>query len=314
MMNKYPESVPLPGSVQQSRLERRQQMIRMAKHGVLFRGIIILAELAGYALFNSSALILDAISTCFDIASSIFLIFCIRLADKPPDRNHPFGHGRLEPFAGLQLGVFLVIISIALIVQQTFASTHALVNTRISAFSWLIPFIAVILLEIAYHRLKRTAKKQNSPALLADAMHYRIDAINSVFATIALILAAFIPRYSALFDHIGALLIAILMGIIGAFAMRNNIHQLLDYVPSEKFFSLVKEAALRVEGVLATEKILIQTYGPDAHVDIDIEVAPDLSVEVAHQLAQAVRAEIQKAWPSVRDVIVHTEPYYPGDH
>jgi divalent metal cation (Fe/Co/Zn/Cd) transporter len=76
----------------------------------------------------------------------------------------------------------------------------------------------------------------------------------------------------------------------------------------------VKEAALKVEGVLATEKVLIQSYGPDAHVDIDIEVAPNLSVEVAHKLTQKVRAEIQKAWPAVRDVIVHIEPYYPGDH
>lgn len=58
----------------------------------------------------------------------------------------------------------------------------------------------------------------------------------------------------------------------------------------------------------------LQVYGPDAHVNIDIEVDPALSVEVAHEITQKVRAEIQKSWPAVRDAIVHVEPYYPEDH
>lgn len=313
-MSKFPASVSLPRSVQETRLERRRQMIKMAKHGVIFRGVIVVAEIVGYALFNSSSLLLDALSSSFDIASSIFLIFCIKIADKPPDKNHPLGHGRFEPFAGLQLGLFLTILSVVMFFQQIFASVHEVQNKSISPYTWMIPFIAVILLEIAYQRLKRTAREQNSPALLSDAMHYRIDAANSLFATVALLFAAYFSSYSALCDHIGALLIASLMGIVGVISIRNNLYQLLDFVPPQHYFSLVKQAALKVKGVLATEKILIQAYGPDAHVDIDIEVAPDLSVEVAHKLTQEVRAEVQKAWPAVREVIVHIEPFYPEDH
>ena len=65
---------------------------------------------------------------------------------------------------------------------------------------------------------------------------------------------------------------------------------------------------------LAPEKIRIQRYGPDAHVDIDIEVKPSLTVDKAHKISQQVRREIQKAWPAVRDVTVHIEPYYANDH
>jgi cation diffusion facilitator family transporter len=314
MIAKFPEPVLPPHSVQQSRAQRRRQMVKMALHAVLFRGVIIIAELIGFAIFSSSSLLLDAISSSLDIASSVFLVFCIKLADKPPDHNHPFGHGRLEPFGGLQLGVFLCIISFVMVVQQIFASTHSLHNDRISAYAWIIPLAAVVLLELAYQRLKRTARKQHSPALLADAMHYRMDALNSAFAAVALLCAAFFPKYSGLLDHIGALSIAVLMGIIGCNAIRNNARQLLDFIPEEKYFALVKEAALKVPDVKATEKVLIQVYGPDAHVNIDIEVSPHLTVEVAHKVTQEVRAEIQKAWPFVRDVIVHVEPFYPGDH
>jgi divalent metal cation (Fe/Co/Zn/Cd) transporter len=89
---------------------------------------------------------------------------------------------------------------------------------------------------------------------------------------------------------------------------------MMDRIPNPRFFEKVKNAARSVDGVEETEKIRIQLYGPDAHVDIDIEVDPHLTVEVAHKISQQVRAEIQKKWTAVRDVTVHVEPYYPNDH
>lgn len=313
-MSKFPESIPLPESVHRTRLGRRREMMRTARRGVMLRLVIIGAELLGFVFLNSSALLLDAISSLMDVASSLFLILCIKIADKPPDRHHPFGHGRFEPIAGLQLGIFLVVIGGGMLFQQISALAQEKPNHMISPYTWLIPLGAMILLEISYQHLKRTAKKENSPALLSDAVHYRIDGINSLFATIALLLAAYYPQLSGLFDHLGAIVIAVLMVGIGAFAARNNLHQLLDRTPPEEFFKRVKAAALKVPGVFATEKLLIQVYGPDAHVSLDIEVEPHLRVDTAHEMTQQVRAEIQKEWPAVRDVIVHVEPYYPGDH
>jgi len=285
-----------------------------ARRGVLLRSAIILAELLGFTFLHSSSLLLDALSSLVDIASSLFLIFCIKAADRPPDRNHPFGHGRFEPIAGLQLGLLLVAIGVGMLAQQLSALSTAAEQQPIQRLTWLIPLGAVILLEISYQHMRRAAKRQHSPALLADAVHYRIDGISSLFATLALGAAAYFPHYSALCDHLGAVVIAVLMVGIGVFAAKNNLNQLLDRAPPAEYFEKVKQAALSVDGVLGTEKIRIQFYGPDAHVSIDIEVDPILSVEKAHTLTQQVRAEIQKAWPSVRDVIVHVEPYYAGDH
>jgi cation diffusion facilitator family transporter len=160
----------------------------------------------------------------------------------------------------------------------------------------------------------QAAKKQNSPALAADAVHYRLDGITSLFATIALLVGAFVPEWSHKVDHFGALGISVVMVIVGLNSARNNMHQILDRVPDQEFFDRVKNAAQKAKGVLDTEKIRIQLYGPDAHVDIDVEVDPHLTVEVAHGISQKVRAEIQKEWPAVRDVTVHIEPYYPNDH
>lgn len=313
-MSKFPEPVPLPSDFFYTRAKRHAQILRSAKWGIKIRLAIILFELIGYLLINSSALFMDIIASSMDIVSTLFLILCIKLAKKPPDQDHPFGHGRYEPLGGLILGILLVIVGAFLFVQQLVGAMQEEHLREIHSWAWVFPAIAMILLEICYRYLIRTAKAEHCPALAADAYHYRIDGITSLFATLALLAAAYSPHWSLLIDHLGAILINLFMVIVGVLALRENLHQLMDKIPDESFFERVKAAAFLVNGVKGTEKILIQLYGPDAHVDIDVEVDPNLSVDVAHKISQEVRVEIQKAWPAVRDVTVHIEPYYANDH
>ncbi|WP_075883838.1 cation diffusion facilitator family transporter [Candidatus Protochlamydia sp. W-9] len=313
-MAKFPKPVFLPADVYLKRAQRSQLILRSAKLGIKIRLAIIVFELFGVALINSSTLFLDAISGLMDVLSTIFLIICIKLARKPPDEDHPFGHGRYEPLGGLLIGLILIFIGAIMLFQQVNGFIQEAPQPFLHPWAWIFPATAMILLEICYQLIFRTAKKENSPALAADAVHYRIDGLTSLLATLTLIAAALVPEWSGIVDHIGAILIALFMIGLGVFAARENFNQLTDKVPNQEFFKTVEKAAHEVEGVQATEKIRIQLYGPDAHVDIDVEVEPKLTVDFAHQISQQVRAAIQKAWPAVRDVTVHIEPYYPGDH
>lgn len=313
-MSRFPNPIALPDCVNSARQERGRQLVRSATQGIFIRFSIIIAELIGVYFFASSALLMDAVSSLLDISFTLCLIFFIKLANKPPDTNHPFGHGRYEPLVGLQLGLALAFIGGSVIFQQSAKIASSTSSEALSPYAWIIPFFAVILLEVCYRRVMRTAKKQNSPALAADAVHYRIDGLTSLFAASALLLAAYFPEQSILIDHMGAIVIALLMIVVGLYAARNNLNQLLDRIPSLEYFERVKASSLKVNGVLGTEKIRIQHYGPDAQVDIDIEVDPRMSVEEAHTISQLVRSQIQLDWPMVRDVIVHIEPYYPNDH
>lgn len=313
-MPKFPKPVPLPENVIISRANRNKQVVRAVQIGIGFRLFVIIFELIGVVLINSSSLFLDAISSMADVLSSVFLIFCMKLAQRPPDINHPFGHGRYEPMGGLLLGVLLIMLGGVMFFQQILVSFYQEGHRHIHTWAWIFPAVAVIILETAYRFLILTAKKSNSPALAADAYHYRVDSLTSLLAAIALIIAAIWSESSTLIDHIGAIFIALFMIGIGILAARENFHQLMDKIPDPKFFHLVKQAALKASGVEGTEKIRIQRYGPDAHVDIDIEVKPSLTVDKAHKISQQVRLKIQEAWPDVRDVTVHIEPYYANDH
>jgi len=312
-MSKFPSPVELPQQVLIERKERLKQLIGSCYLGIFVRLSIITAELLGVYFFDSSALLMDALTSLVDVFSTALLIFSIKFAARPPDANHPFGHGRIEPLIGQQLGIFMALIGGGMLIKQSLdLKGHP--EFEIAPWVWVIPLCATIALEICYRYMIAVAKKQDSPALAADAAHYRIDGLTSIFATIALLFAAFAPSLSWLFDHLGAISIAIFMIVVGLNAAWANMKQLLDTKPEKKFFALVEAAAKRIKGVRGTEKIRIQQYGPDAHVDIDVEVDPQLSVQVAHRISQNVRVEIQKDWPSVRDVTVHIEPYYPNDH
>lgn len=313
-MSLFPSPIQLPDEIIRQREERQRQLTKSCVRGIAIRFAIILGELAGVMIFGSSALLMDAIASFIDVFASLLLVICIKLAFRPPDEDHPFGHGRYEPLIGLQLGILMALVGGSMLFQQTFALKATSSEHMIDPRTWIIPFSAVILLEISYQAVMRTARQQNSPALAADAVHYRIDGITSLFATLALVGAAYFPLWGVIIDHVGAILIAILMIGIGIYAARQNLHQIMDRTPDKVYFERVSTAAKRVEGVLGTEKIRIQLYGPDAHVDIDVEVEPQQSVELAHAISQKVRVEIQKEWPQVRDVTVHIEPYYPDDH
>jgi cation diffusion facilitator family transporter len=312
-MTHYPDPIVVPENVIEQRKKRLSQLSLSSLFGIAVRGLIILLELYGFFIFGSKALLMDAVASITDICSSILLVLFIKYAARPPDENHPFGHGRLEPLMGFQLGLMMGLIGGATLIYQLFflsAHNQELIDPR----AWVISLVAVLLLEISYQIVVRTARKRHSPALIADALHYRIDMVTSLMATAALIAAAFFPLISGLLDHIGGIFISCLMIGFGIYASRQNLNQVIDKVPEQKYFQLVRHAALRVDGVRETEKIRIQHSGPDAHVDIDVEVDPLLTVELAHRISQRVRVEIKKDWPEVQDVIVHIEPYYPNDH
>lgn len=313
-MTKFPDPVYLPNEVLMRRVNRYKEVLQAVTLGIKFRLCIVVFETIGYLFINSSALFMDIAASVIDSITSLFLILCIQLARRPPDKEHPFGHGRYEPLGGLLLGIFLAVMGAIFFVQQLLGVVQEDSFRQIDPLAWIFPAIAMILLEICYRIMKKTAIKQNSPALAADAAHYRTDGLTSLVATVALLTAAFLPEWGLLIDHMGAIIIDLFMIWLGFYAARENFHQLMDRIPEEKFFTVVKEAARQIEGVKGTEKVQIQQYGPDAHVDIDIEVDPLLSVDLAHQISQKVRVEIQKAWPAVRDVTVHIEPYYANDH
>ncbi|MDQ3331900.1 MAG: cation diffusion facilitator family transporter, partial [Planctomycetota bacterium] len=266
------------------------------------------------AVYGSATLLVDALASLADVAASLLLVAAIRLAARPPDDDHPFGHGRYEPLAGLQLAVFLTGVGVYLFFRQLWSAATGPAGGDLNLIAASIPLVASVLLEGVSRVIRDIGRRHRSSALLAEAVHFRIDAVTSLIAAAGIAAASAAPDYGHLVDHVSAMLLAAVVVWLGVRSLFENLHQLMDRVPESASFERVREAAAAVEGVMEVEKIRIQHAGPDAHVDIDIEVDPAIRVDEAHRIAQHVRATIQSSWPSVREVVVHVEPYYAGDH
>ncbi|MCA9015826.1 MAG: cation transporter [Planctomycetaceae bacterium] len=314
VLDVFPDALELSDDVTRVRRRRTARLIKVAWLGILVRLFVIVMELVGLWFLGHSVLLVDALASCADVFTSLAILFAIRLAEQPPDEDHPFGHGRYEPLAGFQLGILILIVGTGTFAYQLFAAISHTQFEVIGWVSWTIPLFAAILLELTCRVVLRMAQQEKSSAMIAEAYHYRVDAITSFVAAFGLIVASQIPSYGHLIDHITAMILAVIMVYLGWVAARENLHELTDKIPHQKYFDQVKASAMKVEGVLDVEKVRIQTAGPDAHVNIDIEVNPNETVDQAHLTAQQVRHQIQHDWPSVLEVVVHVEPYYEADH
>lgn len=310
----FPEPVSPAADVHRARQVRLRELQTVAWEGIGLRIAVIVAELAAWWWWGYAALLVDMTASAFDVLSSLAIVIAIRAAARPPDDEHPFGHGRYEPLAGMQLGVVITLAGGWLAFRQVWGLATTDAAGFVSPWACLIPLAAAVVMELVSRRVAYIGRREDSTVLVAEGQHYRVDALTSLVAAVGLGAASLSPRFGHLVDLASATVLSGMMMWLGVHAALENLHQILDRVPQEAEFARVRGAALEVPGVLGVEKVRIQQAGPDAHVDIDIEVDPDLSVAEAHVITQHVRAQIQSDWPFVRDVVVHVEPYYPGDH
>lgn len=313
-LDSFPEPVEPCDRAAEARRRRERELLRVAGTGIGLRLGVITVELVGVWFLGYAALFVDAVASVFDVVASLAIVLAIRLAARPPDEEHPFGHGRYEPLAGLQLGVLVAAAGLWLAARYLWGAAASAPAGEVVGWVWLIPALAAVTFEVTARLVRRIGQRQHSTALLAEGLHYRVDAATSGVAAVGLFIAGQVPEFGHRIDLLSAGLLAIIMVGLGVQAVTENLHQILDRAPREDHFERVRASAMKVEGVHDVEKVRIQHAGPDAHVDIDIEVDPEMPVAAAHVITQHVRAQIQTDWPFVREVVVHVEPFYLGDH
>ncbi len=254
---------------------------------------------------HSVAVVSDGVESAGDGLASGLVLLGLWVASKPPDSEHPYGHGRFETLTGLAIGGFLAVVGTAIclrsIEQRT--ETHALAAFAI----WpLIGSIAVkgVLSGIKY----RVGTKTGSSALSADASHDVTDVLSSAAALIGVTLALTRPEMAAA-DHYSGFAIGLIVIFMGARIVRETALQLMDTMPDPSQMDQIRTAALRVPGAMAIEKCFARKTGLRFHVDLHLEVNPDLTVSESHNIATAVRIAVKENVPWVEDVLVHVEPY-----
>jgi len=286
---------------------RREELIgrRIALISMTAGAAIAVSKVVVGAHAGSTAVTSDGLEAGGDVLSSGIVYTGLWLAAKPPDSEHPYGHGRYETLAGLAVGAILLLAGAA-IFWHGFTSFSE--PSPIPSYA-LYPLLASVAIKTVLSAAKfRVGRRISSTSLQADAWHDITDLLSTFVAILAVGLTLANPLRFASADHIGGILIGIIIFALSIQVVHRTIENLLDTMPDPEKLAEIRRVALRVPGALGIEKCFARASGLRYHVDLHLEVDPDLTVRDSHEIATQVRGAIKDTLPWVADVLVHVEP------
>jgi len=279
---------------------------RVAATGMLVSGALAVIKIAAGMSGHSTAVVADGLESAADVIASGFVLFGLTLAAKPADDNHPYGHGRAETLTGLLIGLVLMVGG-ALISWNAIRRVGQPHEPLAAFVVW--PLLISLAAKTGLATLKfRYGRKLQSDALTADAWNDATDTVSAIAALIAVGLTLMDRARFAEADRYGGFVVGLIVISAGIRVARETAMQLMDTMPDPRLIAQIREAAFAVPGVRGVEKCFARKTGFKYHVDLHLEVDPDMTVRQSHELAQEVRVHIRERLDWVADVLVHVEP------
>ncbi len=267
--------------------------------------LAIVKGLAGF-FGNSYALIADAIESTTDIFGSLLVLFGLKYASRPADRNHPYGHGRIEPLITFLVVGFLIFSAIIIAYEsiKNIQTPHELPK------SWTLYVLGAIILwkEVSYRLVLKKSKETNSSSLKADAWHHRSDAITSVAAFIGISIALFMGKGYETADDWAALFASGFILYNCYLIFRPALGEIMDEHVYDDLLEEIKQVSQTVEGVKGTEKCFIRKSGMKYHVDLHALVDAEISVKKGHDIAHDLKDTLRREIPQLGHILIHIEP------
>lgn len=286
---------------------RAEEGARLVLRGIALNLVLAAAKFAGGILGNTYALIADGAESLLDILTSLLVWAGFRVAARPPDEDHPYGHGKAEALAALAVSVFIFLIAGWI----GWHAVHEIITPHQGPAWWTLLVLAgVIGTKWVFSRqLGSAGERTGSTALGAEALHHWTDAMTSAAAFVGIAIALVGGPGWETSDDWAALFACVIIAFNGAGMLSKALGDVMDSAAPEKFETEVRALALAVPGVQALDKVRVRKSGLSHLVDIQVRVDGGLTVREGHDIAHAVKdALIASVAHAISDVTVHVEP------
>jgi len=252
---------------------------------------------------GSLGLLSEALHSGLDLIAAVITYFSVRISDRPPDKHHHYGHGKIENFSALIETILLIITCVWIIYEAVNRLTTGKTEIVVNIYSYIV-VVTSILIDISRSRaLYRVAKKFNSQALEADALHFSTDIWSSFVVLLGLICADFGFHIA---DSIAALAVALIVLGISYKLGKKAIDVLLDKTPS-KLMEKIYDVLNKTPDITHYHDLKVRTAGADTFVEVNIHVTPGITVENAHQISDDLEQKIADNIQRCK-VHIHIEP------
>lgn len=269
--------------------------------------ILSLFKLYAGVFAKSGAMISDAVHSASDVFSTLIVILGVKMASKESDKEHPYGHERMECVAALVLAIVLGITGLGIgysgILKIFAGDRTSLAVPGLLALAAAI--ISIISKEAMYWYTRGAAKKINSGALMADAWHHRSDALSSIGSMIGILGARLgLP----VLDPIASVVICIFILKAAFDVFKDAIDKMMDKACEDEVVDEMCRVISRQEGVMGIDQIKTRLFADKIYVDIEIQADGEETLTKAHTIAQRTHDEIEGAFPRVKHCMVHVNP------
>ena len=297
-----PDDAPMNDEIRNS-WGKAASVVGVGCNVLLFMGKMLVGMISG-----SLAIMADALNNLSDASSSVISLLGFKMADKPADAEHPYGHGRYEYLSGLMVAVMIMVIGVELLK----GSVEKILHPSAVTFSWatLVVLLLSILAKLWLSAFNRSiGKKIDSKTLIATAD----DSRNDVISTSAVLAAALIGHFTGLMidGYMGAL-VAVFILISGFGLVKETIDPLLGSVPDPKQIERVREKIMSYPGILGTHDLIVHDYGPgrqfaSVHLEMDADVDPLIS----HDMIDNIERDFMEK--EHLHLVIHYDPVSTGD-
>ena len=269
--------------------------------------VLALFKVIAGIVAHSSAMISDAIHSAYDFFSTIVVIIGIRLAAKESDKEHPYGHERLECVAAILLSVVLFVTGLAIGVdalENILRGNYETLQVP-GTLALVAAVVSIVSKEAMFWYTKINAKKIDSSALMADAWHHRSDAFSSIGALIGIGGARLgFP----IMDSVASLVIFCFIVKAAYDIFKDAIDKMVDHACDEETQEQIRNCVLEDEDVICIDLLQTRVFGNKIYVDVEIGVEGSYTLQKAHAIAERVHDKIEQGFPKVKHIMVHVNP------
>lgn len=289
--------------------ELYRQTRRAALAGLVVTLALGIAKLVGGWLGGSLALLSDSVHSFGDALSSATVLGALWWAEQPADQEHPYGHTRIEAIVASYVAFFLIASGLWVGFEALHSWNEAAVIPR--WYTLAIAFVSVIANEAIFRYSMSVARATGSKSVEASAWDQRLDVFGSLVVLLGLGVAIGFGEHAPKIDRFAALIVCGIILWAGGSMFWESLQELMDRQANPEFLAEMRRLAIAVPGVRGIEKLLARKAGLEYFVDIHVEVDPEISVRDGHEIGHAVKDRLVSGIASVKDVLVHIEPF-PG--
>lgn len=256
---------------------------------------------------HSNAMISDAVHSASDVFSTIIVIIGVKLASKESDKEHPYGHERLECVAAIVLSIVLLYTGIKIgsqAVKDIIGGNYQSLQ-KPGMLALVAAVVSIVTKEIMYWYTRHYAKKIDSSALMADAWHHRSDALSSVGALVGI--GGAMMGFPVM-DSIASIVIFVFIAKAAYDIFKDAMDKMVDHSCDEETEKEMRDFVLAQKEVLSVDLLHTRIFGNKIYVDVEIGVNSSYTLRHAHEIAEEVHEGIEKNFPKVKHVMVHVNP------